>query len=114
MSILPEFSPSELGKDAVAQRLADAHRAVEPAIAAIYRIEAPGKETDPTEPIKLLEVNPNTTASGILPVWLSSHAASGIPFPSVIVEIHPSEWTELQDGTLKLPDGWQFDAGQQL
>jgi hypothetical protein len=98
----------------VAKRLADTHRAVEPAISGIFRIEAPGREDDPAEPIKLLEINPNTTVSGIMPVWLSPHAPSGIFFPSIIVEIHPSEWPQLQQGTISLPHGWQLNADDAL
>jgi hypothetical protein len=95
-------------KDTVARRLANAHRAVEPSISLIYRVESPEREDLPDEPIKLLEVNPNTTASGILPVGLSAHAASGIFFPSVIIEIHPTEWELLQQQQLALPFGWQI------
>lgn len=93
-------------KDSVARLIADAHRAVEPAIAGIYRIESPGHEEDPGEPIKLLEVNPNTPASGIMPVGLSAHPANGIVFPSIVVEIHPTEFEQLKQGVITLPNGW--------
>jgi hypothetical protein len=102
--------PTEPGnsKDDVAQRLANAHRAVEPSIREIFRVESPARENLPDEPIKLLEVNPNTTASGILPVGLSAHAPSGIFFPSVIIEIHPTEFELLQQQQLTLPFDWQI------
>lgn len=98
----------------VAKRIASSHRQLEPEIAHIFRLEAPGKELDPKEPIKLLEINPNTVASGILPIGFSPHPPSGVPYPTVIVEIHTSEWPQLQAGQLKLPEGWTFDATQDL
>lgn len=103
-------APDNQTKDAVARLIADAHRSVEPAIAGIYRIEAPGLENDPGEPIKLLEINPNTPASGIMPVGLSAHPASGICFSSIVVEIHPSEFDQLKQGLLVLPNGWEWNA----
>lgn len=110
MSALPNNHRPPVSKDAVAQRLADAHRAADPEITDVYRVEAPGQESNPTEPIKLLEINPNTTASGIMPVRLTPHQASGIFYPSIIVEIHPSEFDQLQSGQLLLPNGWKLAA----
>jgi hypothetical protein len=100
----------------VAERLAQAHREVEPEITAIYRIrlDDAAREEAPDEPVKLLEVNPNTTASGIVPVGLSAHAASGIYFPSTIVEIHPTELDDLRNGVISLPGGWQCDFDHTL
>ncbi len=60
-------------KDVVAQRLAEAHYAVEPGIELIIQLVAsPDREADPTEPIKLLEVNQNTTADGVHPVFFGA------------------------------------------
>ena len=39
------------------------------------------------EPIKLLEVNENTVAAGVMPLYFGPAPASGIPYPSVIVEV---------------------------
>jgi hypothetical protein len=113
MSALPNTPQSIMSKECVAKRLADAHRAAEPAITAVYRVYSPA-EGSPTEPLKLIEVNPNTTASGIMPVHLSAHAASGIYYPSIIIEIHPSEFTQLQQGVLVLPHGWTADLSNSL
>jgi hypothetical protein len=114
MSVVSNGPYSASHKDAVAKRLAEAHRALEPKIEKIYRLESPGREGDPEEPIKLLEVNPNTTVSGIVPVSLSTHAPSGIDYPSIVVEIHPSELTQLRRGELSLPNGWLFHEDGQL
>lgn len=114
MSALPNSPSSGFSKDAVAKKLADAHRAADPAIVGIYRIELPGQEANPAEPVKLLEVTPNTTVSGIMPVRLSADAPSGILFPSIIVEIHTTEWEQLRRGRLSLPHGWTFNPHQPL
>ena len=99
---------SPYSKDVVAQTLANAHRAADPAITAIYRIEASAnQEASPREPIKLLEINPHATASGIVPVGLGPHAPSGVHFSSIIIENHPSEWDDLQHGKLQLPHDWR-------
>ena len=97
-------------KEDVAQAVARSHWEVDPSISLIYRLEAPGRESDPSEPVKLLEVTPNTTVSGILPVYFGPHAPSGVIYPCVIVEIHPSEWDQLQSGRLPLPNGWRLGS----
>lgn len=114
MNVDSNGSSHEFDKDTVAKTIADAHRAVEPAISSIYRLVAPGREGDPSEPIKLLEINPNTTISGVVPVGLSTHPSSGIDYPSIVVEIHPSEFPLLRQGQIALPDGWIFDENKQL
>lgn len=56
--------------------------------------------------IKLLEVNQNTVASGIVPIKFLAAPSSGVNFPSVIVEVTPEEFRKIQSHELKLPDGW--------
>jgi hypothetical protein len=98
-------------KQAVAQRLAEAHYAIEPGIERIIRLLAfsSEQEEDPREPVKLLEVNPATTAVGIRPVFFGPHAASGIFYPSVIVEVTPEEYRQIRGKSLPLPNGWQLN-----
>src|SRR5205814_421461 len=96
-------------KEAVAQRLAEAHYAVEPGIELIVQLVASAeREADPSEPIKLLEVNRDTTADGILPLFFSNRASSGIFYPSVIVEVTPEEYEEIQREPSRLPNGWRL------
>jgi hypothetical protein len=96
-------------REAVAQRLAEAHYAIEPGIALIIQLLAsPDREADPEEPVKLLEVNQNTTANGIRPVFFGPHAASGIFSPSVIVEVTPEEFEQIQRNPNSLPNGWRL------
>jgi hypothetical protein len=97
-------------KQAVANRLAEAHYGVEPGMELIVQLLAPSEaqEADPKEPVKLLEVNRDTTASGIHPLFFGAQPVRGIFFPCVIIEITPAEYEELQRGTLSLPNGWRL------
>lgn len=73
----------------------------------IIRLKASAEaEARPDEPIKLLEVNEDTVPSGIQPLHFGASAASGITYPSVIVEVTPDEFKQIEAGMLILPDGW--------
>lgn len=105
-------------KESVARRLADAHFRIDADIVRIFRLLAADQtEGAESEPLKLLEVNPNTGKDGVVPVYFGAHPESGIFYPSVIVEIHPDELLDLTRGTLRLPDGWrlgpEFDRPRQ-
>jgi hypothetical protein len=96
-------------KDEVRIKLANAHYASEPGITHVYSIWArPEHEARPNEPIKLLEVNQHTVASGILPLGFGPAPASGYPFPSVIVEVTPEEFRQILSKQLHLPNDWQL------
>jgi len=96
-------------KDEVAERLAHAHYQLEPTIRLIRRLVAdPAREADPDEPIKLLEVNDATTPDGIRPVYFAPHPASGIIYPSLIVEITPQEYDQIMKNNSLLPHDWQL------
>jgi AMMECR1 domain-containing protein len=92
-------------KDSAAAKLANSHFDIESGMLRIFRLIGP-EESNPTEPIKLLEVNKNTIAVGIDPLYFGSHSGSGIFYPSVIVEITPDEFEQLMAGKLRLPDDW--------
>jgi len=96
-------------KDAVAQRLAEAHYAVDSGIELIIQlVDPPEKEADPKNPIKLLEVSRDTTTSGIHPIYFGPHIESGTYFPSVIIEITPEEFEAIQLNPESLPNGWRL------
>jgi hypothetical protein len=87
-----------------AAALARAHYEIEPGLRAIYRLEGP----DPDDlRIKLLEVNEQTVATGIVPVGFPPHPASDLHFASVVIEVTPQEYEALQSKQLNLPDGWE-------
>jgi len=93
-------------KPEFARTLANRHREIEPELIAAYRLEAPD-ETD-RDPIKLLEVNRETIATGIMPLGFPPSPSRGVPYATVIVEITPEEFEQVQAGRLKLPRGWRI------
>jgi len=94
-------------KDAVARRLAESHYRVDPSIKRIFRIVSRHREQDENEPIKLLEVNEETTMSGIVPIGFGPHEPSGIFFRSIIVEVRPEELERIRHGEMPLPKDWE-------
>jgi hypothetical protein len=103
---VPETRPSQPRQQVMAEAaaLARAHYEVEPGLRAIYRLEGP----DPNDlRIKLLEVNEQTVATGIVPVGFPPHPASGLHYPSVVIEVTPQEYEAIQRNQLYLPHGWE-------
>ena len=91
----------------IARELANKHYEIESGITQIFRFTDPADaKFDRTKPIKLLEVNENTVASGVMPLYFGPAPASGIPYASVIVEVTPDEYKKIQSNDLKLPAGW--------
>lgn len=95
----------------VAKEIARKHYQVEPGLTQVIRYSgSPQIEAIPLEPIKLLEVNENTVPSGVMPLRFGPAPASGIPFPSVIIEVTPDEFQRICAQELRLPEGWKFEA----
>lgn len=95
----------KLSRNAVARALAAKHFQLEEGISHIFRVHAEDEtHVRSNEPIKLLEVNENTVAVGILPVHFG--ASSTIPYPSIIIEVTPVEFTKIVSRELELPQGW--------
>jgi len=95
-------------REDTALNLARIHYAVEPGMQQIFQIIGTGEaELNPDEPVKLLEVNTGTVASGILPIYFGPSPASGIYHPTAIVEITPDEYERVRTGQLPLPHGWK-------
>ena len=96
-----------LTKDEEAIELARRHYEIDEGISTIIRIRGcPETEIRSAEPIKLLEVNQNTVPSGVMPLQFGSDPASGFHFPSIIVEVTPTEYEMIRRNELKLPLGW--------
>jgi hypothetical protein len=96
-------------KDEVAVELARKHYEIEVGLTSVFRISGSAEaEALPNEPIKLLEVNNNTVASGIMPIHFGPNPGAGITFPSVIVEVTPDELEQLRNNRLQLPPGWHI------
>jgi len=94
-------------REKAARKLAEKHYLLEPAITEIRTIRSPAaNEAKATEPIKLLEVNEETVSSGIMPLGFDAAPASGMRYPSVIIEVTPDEYESIKKDELKLPNGW--------
>jgi hypothetical protein len=97
-------------KHEIALRLAEAHSNLAPGIVKVFSIhEAPEQEQLDSTPIKLVEINTNTSPSGISPIQFGPNPLFDVPYPSVIVEITPSEFELLHLNELRLPSGWVID-----
>jgi hypothetical protein len=59
-----------------------------------------------------LEVNADTVPTGVVPLHFGPAPASGIPYPSVIVEVTPGEFDRIRARELPLPAGWE--VGEEL
>jgi len=107
LNVNDQFVIDEKAK--VAKELAAKHYQFEPAIIEIRTLTSGMPcESRPNEPIKLLEVNADTIASGILPLRFDAIPTSGIPYPSVIVEVTPWEYEKIKTNEMKLPNGWSL------
>lgn len=93
-------------KEVVAKKLAKAHVKIDPGIKIVVRVLG-ADEDDQGAPVKLLEVNPETFASGIIPISLGA-APPEIPFPSVVIEVTEREYDKIRNQTLRLPNGWKL------
>ncbi|MCX7407565.1 MAG: hypothetical protein NTZ32_05715 [Planctomycetales bacterium] len=98
-------------KDDEARKLAEAHYGIEEGITGIFRLVGTGDaEANSSEPIKLLEVNQHTIASGVMPLQFAPQPAYGFHFSSVIVEVTPEEFGLIQRHQLALPHDWEVGA----
>ena len=97
-------------KDETAQELAALHFGVEPELARVVRIMAEN-EDEPGEPIKLLEVNAATVATGSVEPFAFGPSAA-IPFPTTIAEVTPEEFERIKRNELPLPLRWSLAKSQ--
>ncbi|MES1242484.1 MAG: hypothetical protein ABUT39_12780 [Acidobacteriota bacterium] len=99
-------------KDAAARRLIDWHFSVEPDLREVYRIVMDNEESL-EEPIRLLEVNAATVATGSVEPFTFSPTRE-IPFRTVIAEITPEELESLRSHPESLPEGWSLSTAERF
>jgi len=97
-------------KDETAQELAAWHFGIEPELARVVRILA-DNEDEPGEPIKLLEVNVATVATGSVEPFAFAPSSS-VPFATAIAEVTPEEFELIQRNEIQLPRGWSLTKSQ--
>ena len=96
-------------KNQEAIALAATHYLIEEGVSKIFRIVSSEEiESNPSEPIKLLEVNEATVPAGIMPIRFGPSLGQGRHYSCVIVEITPDEFEQFQSEKLKLPEGWNL------
>jgi hypothetical protein len=83
---------------------------VEPHLTQIWRILG-DNEASPTEPIKLLEVNVATVATGSVTPF-SFTPTQDVPFPTVILDVTPDESNAVKRDPSKLQRGWSLSDGR--
>lgn len=103
----PTMSPT---KDEAVRELADWHFRVEPDLTRIIRIVADDEDA-PGEPIKLLEVNAATVATGSVEAFAFG-ASKSTPYPTVIAEVTPEEYARIERNEIALPKGWSLTRTQ--
>lgn len=97
-----------MNKEEATSWLIERHFAVEPDLSAVYRIVGPNEDS-PDEPIKLLEVNAATVATGSIEPFGFAPTRE-VPFPVVIAEITPTELESFQAHPEALPRGWDLET----
>jgi hypothetical protein len=101
---------SSVTKDQATHDLAMWHFGVEPDLRQVIRIVADNEDAA-GEPIKLLEVNAATVATGSVEPYAFAGSAS-VPFSTVIAEVTPEEFDRIRRNEIKLPKGWSLDRSQ--
>jgi hypothetical protein len=95
-----------LNKDEAARRLIEWHFRVEPYLREVYRMLAEDEDAQ-GEPIKLLEVNEATIATGSIEAF-GFTPTDEIPFMTVIAEVTSDELEALRDKPGAFPKGWSL------
>jgi hypothetical protein len=97
-------------KDQAARELVDHHFTVEPGLNLVYRL-VNDNEASPTEPIKLLEINEATIATGSVEVF-GFGPSRNLPFSVEIAEITPGEFELFRNDPRALPTGWDLNRAE--
>jgi len=96
-----------------ARKLARAHFKVEPHLRYVAILE-PLRDDDPKDPIRLLEVVEGTIERGFQPVAFAPSEANGIEYPSLVIEISPSEYRSAKkNGMVRLGDT-DWEIGEEI
>lgn len=96
-------------KDEIARRLILWHFEVEPGLVEVHRILS-DNEDDPAEPIKLLEINTATVATGTFEAYRFAPTRD-VPYPTLIAEVTPDELEQLRAEGL-IPETWNLERVQ--
>ena len=99
-----------LDKDQATRDLVEHHFSVQPELNLVYRI-VNDNEASPDEPIKLLEVNAATFATGSVEVF-GFGPSHDLPFSVQIAEVTPGELDRFRSNPQSLPRGWDLSRSE--
>src|SRR5258706_8036041 len=88
----------------VAKELARAHVQEDPQTTDVFVVDGVDDE------VRLVEVSSSLDDAGpgeVLPFRFKAQPEQGVPYPSVVVLLSPSEWDSVEKDELKLPPGWE-------
>src|SRR5690606_18660949 len=88
------------------RELVDHHFALEPELSVVYLMEG-ANDVLPDGPIKLLEVNAATLATGKVEVF-GFGPSQDLPFEVQIAEVTPDELEQFRSDPNSLPPGWDL------
>lgn len=103
----------KLTKREAAERLAMLHREAEPLLRKVFLLHSDHDE-ESGEPIKLLEVVDGAVEAGVLPLFFRADERHGIEYPSVIVELSPSEYQQVGPRGEIDVEGSRWSVGEEL
>ena len=101
-----------LTKEQAIPELLEWHFQVDPQMVKVYRFLSPN-EDDPREPIKFLEVSPDTPASGSV-MTFTFGGTEEVPYSTTVATITPEEMEQIARSEISLPPGWNWDEKQDL
>lgn len=91
----------------VARELAQAHRAEDGGTVHVLLARN-------DQEVRLVEVSRSVDSTGeVLPFRFAARPDLDVPYPSVVVLLGEDDWERVQDGELKLPEGWDVPSALQ-
>lgn len=96
-----------LSREEAVRELVEWHYEVDPNMTAVIRLFSEN-EDDPKEPIKFLEVSPDTPASGTV-MTFTFGGTEDAPYNMRIATITPEEMEQVRRGEIPLPEEWSLE-----
>ena len=96
-----------LTREEAVRELVEWHYEVDPNMTEVIRLFSEN-EDDPKEPIKFLEVSPDTVASGNV-MTFTFRGTEDAPYNMRIATVTPDEMEQVRRGEMPLPKEWNLD-----
>ncbi len=94
-------------KEEAVIELVEWHYEIDPNMTEVIRLLSEN-ENDPKEPIKFLEVSPDTPASGTV-MTFTFGGTEEAPYHMRIAVVTPEEMDKVRRGEIPMPDGWDLE-----